>query len=196
MGMFNAKTFVDKRLLLNRFWAKGSDWLTLLYTDTALLDAAEMPADFEIMLVGNEVDVPLTGGARPRATFSLTARIQSQPLCRPRLCASRRSDPAVHRCARLCRILASKSIVLDGQVAYVSGFNSKQTDWDGRNHLLYDQGGQSTVPAKKPEPKSSTSTPWRHCHLDPTMGFESKGHWSTTSKPTTQTDGIKPLMTG
>ena len=43
MGMFNAKTFVDKRLLLNRFWGESSDWLTLLYTDTALLDAAEMP---------------------------------------------------------------------------------------------------------------------------------------------------------
>ena len=62
------------------------------------------------MLVGNEVDVPLTGELPdPEPTFFFDRQNpKPSPLCRPRLCASRRSDPAVHRCARLCRILASK----------------------------------------------------------------------------------------
>ena len=141
MGMFNAKTFVDKRLLLNRFWGESSDWLTLLYTDTALLDAAEMPADFfEIMLVGNGVDVPLTGELPdPDPNFSLTSRIQNQaPYAELDFVIRDDQTPQFIDVPVYAASWHQKSIVLDGQVAYVSGFNSKQTDWDGRNHLLYD----------------------------------------------------------
>ncbi len=130
---------VERRILVNRFWAENADWTTVLNTDPALLARATAPDDaFEVMLQGNDVAVPVYGeyGGTP-SPVDFSARVRANPRY-----ADRALDPApLRRPVALTLDAASwhqKAMVFDGTVAWVTGMNTKQTDWDTPEHLVYD----------------------------------------------------------
>ncbi len=139
MALFEALPDVERRVLINRFWADNADWSAYLNTDEALRDAAEASDDrFEVVLQGNPTEVPFydayTGSAAP---VDAVARVRANPRYADRAFASIDQRRAVE----LTLDAASwhqKAMVFDGEVAWITGMNSKQTDWDGPGHAVFD----------------------------------------------------------
>ncbi len=136
---FDALPAVQKRVLVNRFWDENTDWNAYLNTDAWLRDAALRESDtVELILQGNPVDVPIfdawTGEAAP---IDFPARVRANPrysdLDLP-------SEPA--RVPTSFTLQAAswhqKAMVFDGTVAWVTGMNSKQSDWDTIEHRVFD----------------------------------------------------------
>ncbi|MBM4366564.1 MAG: hypothetical protein FJ102_10130 [Deltaproteobacteria bacterium] len=130
---------VERRLLVNRFWDENSDYAEYLNTDAELRDAAESAGDdFEVVLQGNDTEVPLTGRYEGEAAdYDFAARVLQNP---------RYADRAVERAREaISQDLAveaaswhQKFVVLDGEVAFVSGMNTKGADWDSHDHAVFD----------------------------------------------------------
>jgi len=139
MALMQALPDVDRRLLINRFWAENADWTALLNTDTPLRDAADAPDDrLEVMLQGNATATPVyeeyTGGPAP---IDVLARVAANPRYADREVAG----PGPRRAGVLTLDVASwhqKAMVFDGEVAWVTGMNTRQNDWDTSEHLVFD----------------------------------------------------------
>lgn len=139
LGHFDALPGVEKRVLVNRFWGDNADWTEYLNTDAALLAAAETPGDaFEIVLQGNPTAVDLYGTYDGEAAdYDFGERV----LANPRYAARDVELHPVPKPVSLEVDAASwhqKAMVFDGTVAVVTGMNSKATDWDGNDHLVFD----------------------------------------------------------
>ena len=130
---------VQKRILVNRFWDENTDWNAYLNTDAWLRDAALRSSDtVELILQGNPVDVPVfdawTGEAAP---IDFPARVRANP---------RYAD--LYLPSEAARVPTSftlqaaswhqKAMVFDGSVAWVTGMNSKQSDWDTPEHRVFE----------------------------------------------------------
>ena len=139
LGMLEDLDAAERRILINRFWAANSDYTTWLNTDDALLAYAETPGDgLEVILQGNDTEVPIEGQYQgDAAEFQFASRV---------LANARYADRDVTAAADREEVdielqVASwhqKAIVLDGEIAFVSGMNTKGADWDSGEHLVYD----------------------------------------------------------
>lgn len=140
MALFQALPDVDRRVMINRFWGENADWTALLNTDAPLRDAAEHGDDrFEVVLQGNNTAVPVyeeeySGGPAP---IDVLGRVAANPRYADRALVG----PGARRAGALTLDVASwhqKAMVFDGEVAWVTGMNTKQTDWDTSAHLVFD----------------------------------------------------------
>lgn len=140
MALFEALPDVDRRLIINRFWSDNADWTALLNTDSALRDAAETGGDrLEVLLQGNATAAPVyeeyTGAPAP---IDALARIAANPRYADRAL----QGPGARRVGALTLDVASwhqKAMVFDGEVAWVTGMNTRQNDWDTSEHLVFDE---------------------------------------------------------
>ncbi len=131
---------VQKRLLINRFWGDNSDWLVYLNTDAALREHAESLDDFEVMIQGNETSTPTTGTYDERVEpFSYLERLMEREEYEGRVWVPQEGG----RTARDLEVDSAswhqKAIVVDGEVAWVGGMNTKSSDWDANEHLIFDE---------------------------------------------------------
>lgn len=139
MGLFRRLPGAQRRVLINRFWDDNADWNAYLNTDPELRDAAERADDgFEVILQGNDTPVPFdeeyVGEAAP---IDIVARVQANPRY-----AGRDVEGPQARAATAFTLEAAswhqKAMVFDGRVAWVTGMNTKQSDWDTSEHLVFD----------------------------------------------------------
>jgi len=143
MTRFKGLAGVEKRLLINRFWADNLDAAVNLNSDTELLRVAAAPSDnFEVVFQANPVDVPVDGQYEyERPKWSLTERVHANPRYASRTVV--RADPGAEawRAASTLQVASwhQKAMVMDGKIAWVVGMNSKATDWDSSNHEVYDE---------------------------------------------------------
>ena len=139
LGMLENIDSAERRILINRFWAENSDYTAWLNTDEALLAYAEAQGDdLEVILQGNDTEVPIEGQyGGEAADFSFAARV----LANPRYADRDVTAPADREEVDLELQVASwhqKAIVMDGATVFVSGMNTKAADWDSNEHLVYD----------------------------------------------------------
>ncbi len=137
-SIFDEISNTNKRVLINRFWGENNDWSTEINTDSALRLAAETSGDnFEVMLQGNETEVPVYSPYSGTVnSIEFEARVTAN---------SRYSDRHIswntQTSAALTFDAASwhqKLIVIDGSTAYVTGMNVKGGDWDSSDHEVFD----------------------------------------------------------
>jgi phosphatidylserine/phosphatidylglycerophosphate/cardiolipin synthase-like enzyme len=138
MGLLQRLQGVDRKLLINRFWAENLDWAAYLNTDSELRDAAESDVDgIDVILQGNGTESPVSGeyDAVPR-DFSFSGRVGENPLYSD-------LEMVLHdgMQARSFSLDAAswhqKMIAIDGRIAYVTGMNTTGTDWDDDQHLVF-----------------------------------------------------------
>ena len=131
---------VRSRLLVNRFCGGDCwdlfDWLN---TDDALEQHGDDPYDLvEVALQTNTTEVPVDDPiVLDPITFDFTGRVADQPGFAGRDFldgggAARDLDvPAAS--------YHQKLVSIDGRVAFVSGMNTKSTDWDSSEHRVFDE---------------------------------------------------------
>ncbi len=139
MSRFEDLPGVERRVLINRFWGENTDWTTILNSDAELEAVADRSGDlFEVMLQGNLTEVPLYDPYVGEVDdFSFEERV----LANPRY-SERNIEWREQRSLDLEFDAASwhqKSVVVDGRVAFVTGMNTKGTDWDGSGHAVFDE---------------------------------------------------------
>lgn len=138
-ALFSALPQAERRVLINRFWDDNVDWNVYLNSDAALRAAAESAGDgFEVILQGNPTAVPVyaeyTGEAAP---IDLLARVRANPRYADRLLDADDRRRAVELTLEAAS-WHQKAMVFDGRVAWVTGMNTKQTDWDAADHAVFD----------------------------------------------------------
>jgi phosphatidylserine/phosphatidylglycerophosphate/cardiolipin synthase-like enzyme len=141
MAQLEALPGVERRILINRFWDENSDYNAYLNTDTALRSYAEGHGDdFELVLQGNATDVPVEGQWEGEAAdFDFGARVLANPRYTDRaLVGDRGPQPTPFDYTLQVASWHQKAVVVDGSVAYVTGINTKGTDWDGDEHLVFE----------------------------------------------------------
>ena len=131
---------VERRILINRFWGETTDYNQYLNTDGPLRDRARATHDdFEVMLQGNLTEVPVTGQYGGAASpWSFAERVLENPRYAGRTMVV---DDRMGAARDLLVDAASwhqKAIVIDGEIAHVSGMNTKATDWDTTEHAVFD----------------------------------------------------------
>jgi phosphatidylserine/phosphatidylglycerophosphate/cardiolipin synthase-like enzyme len=138
MALMNGLSGTQRRVLINRFWDDNLDWTINLTSDADLLNqATHIGGGFEVILQGNGTEVPLTGtyDGEP-APIDFNARVRANPRY-----AERDLDEGAPRPALLTLQAASwhqKGIVLDSEVAFIGGLNTRGVDWDTEEHLVFD----------------------------------------------------------
>lgn len=139
MGMMETLDGVERRVLVNRFWADNSDYTEYLNTDTELRDRAERGGDdFEVMLQGNNTEVPLTSAYQGEAApVDFVVRVRSNPRYADRAVSGEEVRSAVVLAVEVAS-WHQKVMVFDGATAFVGGMNTKASDWDSHEHLVYD----------------------------------------------------------
>ena len=140
MGHLEALDGLERRILVNRFWDENLDWLEYLNTDEALRDVADRGGDdFEVMLQGNPVEVPVFDEYQGQAAdFDFGARVLTNPRYADRDVRTTTAAPLPVALSVQVASYHQKSVVIDGQVAWVSGMNVKGADWDTNEHRVYD----------------------------------------------------------
>ncbi len=139
MGLLEGLDGVDRKVLINRFWGENTDFSTLINTDDVLRGYATTAGDgFDVVLQGNSTEVPLFGAYEGAvADFDYGARLRDNPRYAdrdiPRAPLPPPEDYAIEAAS-----WHQKAIVMDGEVAWVSGFNTKADDWDTDLHAVYD----------------------------------------------------------
>lgn len=138
LGALEALGGVERKVLINRFWGENTDYTEYINTDSDLRDKASTAGDgFDVVLQGNNTEVPVYGSyTGAAASWSFTARVRANPAY-----ADRDFTSADRQAAGLAFDAASwhqKSIVVDGEVAFVSGMNTKAADWDSSDHDVFD----------------------------------------------------------
>jgi phosphatidylserine/phosphatidylglycerophosphate/cardiolipin synthase-like enzyme len=139
MSLFNGLSGVDRRLLINRFWDDNLDWLNNVTADADLLNRATHVDDlFEVMLQGNATEVPVTGtyDAEP-APIDFGSRVRTNPRYADRDIA----EDVIAMPIDIELQVASwhqKGIVIDSEVAFIGGMNTRGLDWDTDAHLVFD----------------------------------------------------------
>ncbi len=128
-----------KRLLVNRFFDIW-DWLDILYTDAELRQKAETPGDgFQVMLHSNTTEILVEGEYEGEpADFCFADRVRANPL----YADAELLDPPCIGPARDLEIPAAawhqKFWLIDEQVAYVTGMNTRTVDWDTPEHRVFE----------------------------------------------------------
>jgi len=138
-SIFEDMPNTEKRVLINRFWGENNDWSSQINTDSELRLAAEQSGDnFEVMLQGNETEVPVyapyTGTVD---SIEFEARVEANSRY-----SGRHISWNAPTSASLTFDAASwhqKLIVIDGETAYVTGMNVKGADWDSSDHEVFDE---------------------------------------------------------
>ena len=131
---------VQKRLLINRFWGNNSDWLVYLNTDAALRDHAETLDDFEVMIQGNETSTPAFGTYDERVEpFSYLERLMANDDFAGRVWIPEEGGREARDIEVDSASWHQKAIVIDGEIAFVGGMNTKSTDWDDDDHEVFDE---------------------------------------------------------
>ena len=140
MSRMDALDGVHKRVLINRFWDENSDWAEYLNTDSELREKAEADGDgFEVVLQGNPTDVPITGQYQGEpADFDFAERVAANERYADRVLVSARADDDEWTVDAAS--YHQKFLVLDGEVAYITGMNVKSTDWDTHDHVVFEPG--------------------------------------------------------
>lgn len=140
MARLGALDGVERRLLINRFWDDNADYNSYLNTDTELRTCAERgDDDFEVVLQGNPTAVPVEGQWEGEAAdFSFTERVAANPRYADRALESPAAQPQPFDLTLQVASWHQKAIVVDGAVGYVTGINTKGTDWDSSAHLVYE----------------------------------------------------------
>ncbi len=138
-ALFSALPQAERRVLINRFWDDNVDWNVYLNSDADLRAAAETAGDgFDVILQGNPTAVPVYDEySVTAAPFDAVARVRANPRYADRPLDS----DAQRRAVDLTLEAASwhqKAMVFDGRVAWVTGMNTKQTDWDAAEHAVFD----------------------------------------------------------
>jgi hypothetical protein len=138
LAFLEAKALVPKHILINRFWGENWDWVEYINTDSEIRDYAEQTGDnFEVILQGNGVQVPVTGSyPDPAPQYSLTQRLMEQERMQG-LQWDIRDDQNLTSNTIDAASWHQKAIILD-DIAYISGFNTSQGDWDTSEHLVFD----------------------------------------------------------
>lgn len=138
-GLLESIPEVEKRLLVSRYWADNSDLSIYANTDTELRDAGETAGDgIEVILQGNPTAVPLFDQYEPpEVVVDFGARVASHPIYGERDLeqgTQLRPPPLTVDAASYHQ----KTIVVDGEVAWVSGMNTDNGNWDRSEHLVFD----------------------------------------------------------
>ncbi len=141
MSRMEALNGVDRRVLVNRFWDENTDYNEYLNTDSALRSyASTSNDDFEVVLQGNDTDVSASGVWDGEASdFDFGERVSANPRYGDRtLMETGGFDP--QPCGLDFQVASwhQKFMVFDGEVAYVSGMNTKGIDWDTPEHLVFE----------------------------------------------------------
>jgi phosphatidylserine/phosphatidylglycerophosphate/cardiolipin synthase-like enzyme len=138
MGLLDSLDGVDKRVLVFRAWSDNTELTAYLNTDHDLRARAGDPLDeFDVILQGNPEEVPLFGEWEGEAVgFDFGRRVLSNPRYAGR-------DIFVEPDYRDWTDFDAaswhqKSVVVDDQVAFVSGFNTFDMNWDSSDHRLFD----------------------------------------------------------
>ncbi len=128
------------RVLVTRFATKTAPGMAFYNTDPVLRAKGETPDDeFQVILQGNHTQVELPGNYTiPERPFSFVARVRRNPTHAARTFY----EPTGTLTAPLVTIEAAsfhqKAIVVNNDLAYVSGMNVKRNDWDTSEHILFD----------------------------------------------------------
>ena len=139
MGVLEDLPNVERRILVNRFWGDNSDYADYLNTDSDLRYwANQANDDFEVMVQGNDTASPVQGVYEDRAPdFSYLERVQERYPEREWVMGDgggQARDYTVDAAS-----YHQKALVVDGQVAWVGGMNTKSTDWDTNDHAVFDE---------------------------------------------------------
>jgi phosphatidylserine/phosphatidylglycerophosphate/cardiolipin synthase-like enzyme len=129
---------VRTRSLINLFG--DVELAGLLNTDTALRARAEDAADaFEAVLQANTTDVPLFSPYEaPETPIDRPGRVRGQPSWQGWMIQTESPRALTDGLTAPAASWHQKAIVLDGATAFVSGMNTKGTDWDDGDHDLHD----------------------------------------------------------
>ena len=140
MGHFEELDGVERRVLINRFWDENSDWTEYLNTDSELRDAADTKNDdFEVILQGNPTEVPISDEyVGEPAAWDFGERVAANPRYADRDLGSKSPQLILLDASLQVASFHQKGLVIDGEVAFVTGMNTKSTDWDSSEHLVYE----------------------------------------------------------
>ena len=138
MSRLLANPGVHTRALVNLFG--DVDVGGYLNTDTDLRGRAEDPTDaIEAVLQPNPTAVPLFAPyEEPEAPIDRAGRIRSRPEWAGWTVETPSPPALVDVLTAPAASWHQKALVLDGATAFVSGMNTKGTDWDDHDHALHD----------------------------------------------------------
>jgi phosphatidylserine/phosphatidylglycerophosphate/cardiolipin synthase-like enzyme len=139
MGRMEDMGGVERRVLINRFWDENSDWAEYLNTDSELRDVAEETGDdFEVMLQGNATEVEIYGSYEGEvASWSFVDRVADNPRYDDRYLDLPPVAPVSLNLSVQVASWHQKFMVFDGEVAFVTGMNTKSSDWDTSSHEVF-----------------------------------------------------------
>lgn len=139
LGAIEGLQGVTTRILVTHFGAGDVPYGELINTDEPLRDAAVQPGDdIEVILQSNDVYIPLFGQVElPTPGFQFRPRIRSNPRYSQRHLDGGQLPPPFDIEAP-AGSWHQKAVVIDGEVAFVSGLNIKPGDWDSSDHEIYD----------------------------------------------------------
>lgn len=139
LGLLESLDGVDRRILINRFWANNSDYTEYLNTDGDLRTYADAAGDgLEVVLQGNNTEVPIDEPyAGEAAPIDFVTRVAANTRY-----AGRAIEGEARRMSAAIELdVASwhqKAMVFDGATAFVGGMNTKASDWDTSAHYVYE----------------------------------------------------------
>jgi phosphatidylserine/phosphatidylglycerophosphate/cardiolipin synthase-like enzyme len=139
LGIMSSLDGADRRVLVNRFWDDNLDFNVYVSADADLLERAETTGDgFEFMLQGNATEVPITGtyDAEP-ADFDFSARVAKNPRYSEREITGEVPVSAIDLELQVAS-WHQKGVVIDGDVAFIGGMNTKGVDWDTEDHFIFE----------------------------------------------------------
>jgi phosphatidylserine/phosphatidylglycerophosphate/cardiolipin synthase-like enzyme len=149
LALLEAQPGVTSRVLVNLFG--DLELAELINTDAALRARAEDPADaVEAMLQPNRTSVPLWDPyVEPEAPVDRPGRVGAQAAWSGWTVLTPSPPALIDGLAAPAASWHQKALVIDGETAFVSGMNTKGTDWDDHAHALYD--------ARRMEPSASNA---------------------------------------
>jgi phosphatidylserine/phosphatidylglycerophosphate/cardiolipin synthase-like enzyme len=138
LALLEAQPGVTSRVLVNLFG--DLELAELVNTDAALRARAEDPADaVEAMLQPNRTPVPLWAPyVEPEAPIDRPGRVGAQAAWSGWTVLTPSPPALMDGFAAPAASWHQKALVVDGETAFVSGMNTKGTDWDDHAHALYD----------------------------------------------------------
>ncbi len=128
------------RLNVARFAEETAPGMAYLNTDPLVrAHGLDHDDDFELILQGNPTAAPIFEPyAVPARPFSFVSRVYANPLHQWRSF----HHPIGKLTAALSELEASsyhqKALIIDDNIAYISGMNVKSTDWDSNDHRVFD----------------------------------------------------------
>lgn len=139
LGLLESLEGVERRLLLNKFLGSADDVAGMLNLDAPLRAHAEQPGGIEVIHQGNDTAVPVAGQVEVRTpTVDFAGRVSANPRFAGRALDKDRQLPPPPDISLPLASYHQKAIVVDGDIAFVTGFNSMEGDWDTPEHDVFD----------------------------------------------------------